>query len=351
MKIGLVIISATLLPLFVACGKIEPFEQRLPNKGEDTGSNSDVVVIDTSMTKESDVYIHNPEASTVNGDSDLRIRCKAGGGFAHDPGQKIWCWSNLDIPSGAPGDKDFGGGQLWVSAECSPNQITTVGNRLRFYLNPTTPEASSWCNNNYNMRAEIRTSPGRIQHPVGTEEWFGWSYTFGNGYKVDRENDWLFFQAHSGNSGETPMIALKLVKQNGGGSGNAGEIHIKNNTVGSSGAIYPTGVKPLAGQTVDIVMHIVWGDGDTGHLQVWLNGNKVHDKRERTVRASYPYGGNAKFGIYKSGWRNGASVQKSLDQGIDHLETFMGSLRMITRGTRDLGYGNNSYSEVEPIGD
>jgi hypothetical protein len=83
-------------------------------------------------------------------------------------------------------------------------------------------------------------------------------------------------------------------------------------------------------------------------LQVWINDKKVYDKQVATIYSDYPWGGNAKWGIYKWPWRNAERVQQSLDQGITHLETFMGPLRMITRKPGDVDYLKDSYSEVRP---
>ena len=67
-----------------------------------------------------------------------------------------------------------------------------------------------------------------------------------------------------------------------------------------------------------------------------------------TIYSEQPWGGNAKWGIYHHNWRDGADMQKSLDQGISHLETFMGPLRVITRYPGDADYGKNSYELVKP---
>ena len=108
------------------------------------------------------------------------------------------------------------------------------------------------------------------------------------------------------------------------------------------------GVVPTAGITLDIVVHVVHNLGSNGLLQIWINDNKVYDKQVGTVHEWAPWGGNAKFGIYKWPWREETGVQKSLQQGITHLETYMGTLRMITRRPGDPDYGKNSYTEVAP---
>lgn len=198
------------------------------------------------------------------------------------------------------------------------------------------------------MRAEISTLPWKVNHPPkGTEEWMGWSYTFGNNYKIDEKVQWLFFQAHEGTNGQNPLLAFWVISDGGAGSKVPGEIHVVNSTE-SKNKYYPTGIIPRAGQTVNIVVHVVWGDNNDGLLQVWMNGNKVHDKKERTIRASNPVGGNPKWGIYKWPWRDKSYVDQSAAQGIHTLETYMGTLRMITRRPGDADYGKDAYSAVAP---
>ncbi len=272
--------------------------------------------------------------------------CSTTGGKADDSGFKSWCWQDVNLPSGVPGDDNFSNTELVISSECNPGQVTNDGNRLRFSLNPTSPEPQSWCSNSFNMRAEIRTAPWRVNHPIGTEEWFGWSYTFGDNYKIDKINPWLFFQIHEGTTGKTPMIALWCTSENGAGGVSAGEIIVSNTT---GGQVYSTtGVRPQAGQTIDVVIRVIYGDETNGLLQIWIDGNKVHDVTRRTVHSFNPVGGNAKFGIYKWPWRQASGVQSSAQQGINSLETFMGPLRIITRKPGDPDYKKDSYQEVAP---
>ena len=126
----------------------------------------------------------------------------------------------------------------------------------------------------------------------------------------------------------------------------AGEIYVVNK--GNYPDNHPTGITPKAGDKLDIVVHAVWGDSSNGLLQVWINDRRVYDKQVATIYSDHPWGGNAKWGIYKWPWANENRVQQSLDQGITHLETFMGPLRMITRKPGDPDYLKDSYSEVKP---
>lgn len=282
----------------------------------------------------------------ITPEENNNTNCVTNGGKAGDTGLKTWCWENVTLPqySGSKG-VTFSNGELVIDSECDEQQITKAGNQLKFHLNPTTPEVGNWCSRDYNMRAEIRTAPWNIRHPKGTEEWFGWSYTFGNDYVVDQNNQWLFWQVHHGVVGDSPQTELMIIKDGQFNGHNAGELYVVNNV--TDGEKYnPTGIKPTAGQKLDIVVHVVWDDASNGMLQVWINGQSVYDKQVATVYSSSPWGGNAKWGIYKWPWAEESGVQASEEQGIMHLETFMGNLRIITRRPGDPDYGKDSYSDV-----
>ncbi len=274
--------------------------------------------------------------------------CVTNGGFANTTGLKTWCWGDINVPSGASTGRDaFSGGQLALSVECSANQVVTEGDRLKFVLNPTTPEAASWCNNNFNMRSEIRTMPWNVDHATGTEEWFGFSYEWGSSYVADPTANTLFFQTHEGTAGENPLISLQT---NGIATSKyrTGEIVIVNAANKSSLEVFNSNIIPQAGEKVDIVIHIVWGDNNTGLLQVWLNGSQVVNQQMRTVYTSTNVGGNAKFGLYKHVWRNEAGIQNSAANGVYGIETYLGALRVITRNSNDPEYKKDAYEQVRP---
>ena len=306
--------------------------------GDEDNENNDIK--DESETEE------NRGTDTTTGENENEL-CVTSGGFANDIGLKTWCWGDVPVSAGGPENYSFSDGQLSVGVECNLNQVSNLGQQLRFNLDLNKPVAE-WCRNDFNLRAEVSTSPWLVNHPVGTEEWFGWSYTFGDNYKIDLNNSWAFFQVHEGTTGETPLISLWSVRENGPGSGKAGELHVVNAS-GDKSIYAPTGIMSEAGKTVKIVVHVIWGLEEEGLYEVWMDDIKVYEKVGGTVRASNPVGGNAKFGIYKWGWRDQASVDSSIQQGIDHLETFMGPLRIITRKTDDPEYGKNSYDQVVPF--
>ena len=195
------------------------------------------------------------------------------------------------------------------------------------------------------MRAEIRTAPWPIKHALGTEEWFGWSYTFGEDYIIDANSEWLFHQVHNGVGGQTPLYEL-MVAREGLYDATAGEIIVKNNANTNDRVL--TGVIPAAGQTINVVVHVIWDNGSKGLLQVWIDDVMVYDKQIATVRSGWEYGGNAKWGIYKWPWADEAGVNASAIAGVTHLTTSIGTLRIITRRPGDEDYLKDSYSLVAP---
>ncbi|QCX01656.1 hypothetical protein FGM00_16625 [Aggregatimonas sangjinii] len=293
--------------------------------------------------KKSQVGEEKPPVAEVG-----NIDCGSGGGKADEAKAKIWCWDTITIPeyTEAKGVL-FSNDELKTNSECYEKQVSIAGDRLKFTVNPTTPTPESWCGRSYNMRAEVSTAPFRIQHPQGTEEWFGWTYEFGPAYIADARTPWIMFQCHNGLVGEKPLISLWVTS--GDGQFNTGEITLVNAAnSSSSNQYYPTGVYPIAGQKLKIVAHVVWGDDTNGLVQIWIDDVKVHDVQSRTIQASAPYGGNAKWGIYKWKWANESSVVDSQEQGISVLETYMGTLRIVTRKPSDSQYGANAYTLVEP---
>lgn len=273
--------------------------------------------------------------------------CHTDGGTADATGLKVWCWQDIDLPDYQDRtSRSFSDGELHIDSECYEKQVSRVGNQLQFRIDPMEPKVSDWCPRDFNMRAEIRTSPWNIRHALGTEEWFGWSYTFGTDYVVDRNNQWLFFQVHPGIMGESPQVEFTIVKEGQVAGHKAGEIFIVN--AANRKEYWPTGIVPGAGETLDLVVHVVWGDASQGLLQVWIDGKRIYDKQVPTVYQRYPWGGNAKWGIYKWPWTQEAGVRKSKQQGITRLETFMGPLRIITRNPDDQEYLEDAYTRVVP---
>ena len=286
-------------------------------------------------------------STTVEAMAADSLGCEGRGGIATDSGLKVWCWGNLTIPeySGKKG-VTFSEGQLKVDSECDESQVTIIDGRLTFSLDVTSVPTGNWCSDKFNMRAEIRTVPWNVRHEIGTEEWFGWNYTFGDNYKFDHENPWLFFQVHPGIVGLSPQTELLIISDNQFEGHSAGEIFVANHA--NNNEYKSTGIAPIAGGTINVVIHAIWGDAVSGLLQVWINGVSVYNQQVATVYTDYPWGGNAKWGIYKWRWRNESGVQKSIKQGITKLRTSMGPLRILTRSPDHPRYGKKAYSSVEP---
>ena len=287
-----------------------------------------------------------PPIGSDNADEN-EISCNTSGGFANETGLKSWCWQDAVIPNYT--EKKgvaFSNGYLHVDSECYEKQVTIENDRIKFSINPSYPVPDSWCARDYNMRAEIRTAPWDVRHELGTEEWFGWTYSFGDNYVIDHNSQWKFFQVHNGVTGQSPQIGLEIINANQFKEHEAGEIYVT--VAGDKNNYTPTGVTPLAGQTLEIVVHVIYGDAQNGLLKVWINNSLVFNQNVSTVLNIYPWGGNAKWGIYKWPWASKEGVEKSIEQGIDYLNTYMGNLRIITRIPSDTNYGKNSYSLVAP---
>ena len=355
MKFRMVPISVICYILFVCCEVsevVDPIaeetsfqqEQVDPDASEEAGAPS---TEEESEEESEEETAEAPPEETEAPAPPETAQCITDGGRAGDTGLKVWCWEDIDIPeySDSKGVA-LSDGQLKIDSECSEEQVSKAGDKIKFHVNPLVPEVGSWCSRQFNMRAEVRTAPWNVQHSLGTEEWFGWTYTFGNNYKVDQENQWLFFQVHPGISGLSPQIELSVINQHQFSGHEAGEIYVMNK--GNYPDNHPTGIRPQAGQTLNIVVHVIWGNASNGLLQVWIDGNKVYDKQVATVYADYPWGGNAKWGIYKWPWINSARIDQSLSQGINDLETYMGTLRILTRKPGDPMYMQDAYSQVSP---
>ncbi|CAM4124927.1 heparin lyase I family protein [Zobellia nedashkovskayae] len=276
-------------------------------------------------------------------------KCSTKNGGAGEIGLKVFCWSDISLEeSNDKTKRSIDSLHLKIDTECNPDQVKIDKGKLSFHVELESTISNKNCERQYNMRAEVRTAPWNVNHVSGTEEWFGWNYTFNDDYKIDKQNPWLFFQVHEGTLGDTPLIALWCMNQDGPGSGRAGEIHVVNNAHTSKSYYNPSGFVPKAGETLDIVVHVVWGDYSNGLLQVWINGEMVHNKNQRTVRASNPVGGNAKWGIYKWKWANKEGVERSKEQDIFSVSTSMGPLRIITRKPDTENYLKSSYLDVAP---
>ena len=300
------------------------------------------------------------DANNNTPETNNNTNCVTNGGRAGDTGLKTWCWGDVALPTGYDDDYEaFSNNQLGVNSHCNTGMVTQAGDRLYFKVNPTTPAAQGWCGYSYNYRAEIRESPRDVNHPIGTESWYGWNYTFGNDYIIDN-NEWLFWQVHDADGlHSNPLISLWLLRANQNGTtAKRGEITIVNTAQDSNNHLYvPTGIVPVAGDSFDIVVHVIWGTEANGLYEVWISPVgaqtpvQVYSQQIRTVptEAGAGFGGYAKWGIYKWRWKDEiANINISNALGITELNTSMGPLRIITRSLDDPNYLKDSYSEVAP---
>ncbi|CAM4170653.1 heparin lyase I family protein [Zobellia roscoffensis] len=299
--------------------------------------------------KKSETVTDSDEVSSVEFPDQLsldkvnNLPCSTGSTSASEAGAKVWCWGDVSIPSNGFFD-DY---KLYVSSHCSSNMVKSAGGRVHFKVNPISPIAPKECNSDYNYRAEIREHPSDVDYPIGTEQWWGFDYEFGKDYVAD-ELPWILWQTHGSFSNPSyPMTNIQLGPTNfNGGINPVGELFVVNNAIKKNGKYTPVGVVPKAGQTLKIVIHLVWGDESNGLYEVWIDGKKIYRKQERTVYVERPYGGYWKIGIYKWRWQDEENVAVSRQRGITQINTSIGTLRTIMRRPGDPEYGDDSYALV-----
>ncbi|MEL6863201.1 MAG: heparin lyase I family protein [Bacteroidota bacterium] len=267
--------------------------------------------------------------------------------IARDSSQvRTWRWEEIELPEYTwPGGTAFGNG-LFVDVAFDPEGVAIEGNLIRFKLSPESPLPPANGGSSHNYRSEIHTMPWEIRHPLGTEQWIGWRYYFGDNYEVDTSSPITIFQNHPGVRGLSPQIELEIAAYNDPAPAKGGEIQIINE---ANGDRIVTPVLPLRQQTLDVVVHVIYGDDSNGLLQVWLNGELHYSKAAPTVYKAQAWGGNNKWGIYHHTFNNDPdAVQSSLDLGAGNMELWMGPLRMLTRSPKDEEYRYSAYHFVKP---
>ena len=262
---------------------------------------------------------------------------------------RAWEWDQITIPPILPPSQvNFNG--LHSAVQSDPNGISIVGDRMRFYVDPINPLPTPAMEEDFNMRSEFNISPWHVNYPLGTEQWMGWRVTFGDNYVIDPTSNWLMFQVHPGEQNGvgtlSPQISFHVQHEADVHTPAAGEITVSVNPQSAATRHSRTFVRPQAGESIDIVVHVIWGDNSNGVLQVWFNGNLVRDEQRTNVYDHSPWGGNAKWGIYKSGWRKQSNVQASITAGATHIELYMGTLKVLTRRPSDPNHGKDAYDQV-----
>ncbi len=259
---------------------------------------------------------------------------------------RAWHWENISIPDYQwPDGTAFGNG-LFVDVAYDPQGVTIVDDQLRFQIDPEFPKVPSNAGSPYHYRSEIRTAPWPIEHPPGTEQWLGWRYYFGKKYIPDTTSPITIFQNHPGVRGLSPQFELEIAAKDNPAPAQGGEIQMVN-AANNDRIVLP--VKPLAGEVLDVVIHVIYGLGREGLLQLWLNGELYYDRYVSTIYQDYPWGGNNKWGIYHHTFNDSPEdVQSSLEMGAGQFDLYMGSLRMLTRSPSNPEYAYNAYYLVKP---
>lgn len=258
----------------------------------------------------------------------------------------IWNWHEISIPEYSwPNGVGFGDG-LFVDVAFDTTGVKIQDNQIKFRLNPNAMEPPSGAHSPFNYRSEIHTMPWNIEHPVGTEQWIGWRFTFGQDYVIDHTSPITIFQNHPGVRGMDPQFELEIAALDNPRPAKGGEIQVVN-TAALQRNVYP--VIPKAGETLDLVIHVIYGDDSEGMLQVWMNGMLYYDEQIATVYSQYPWGGNNKWGVYHHTFNNSQTdVESSLAIGAGIMDLYMGPLKMITRVPDHPEYGVDAYDLVRP---
>jgi hypothetical protein len=247
--------------------------------------------------------------------------------------------------------------------------------RVRFYVKPTAP--SSFLVNTlypYHHRAEITRYPWTLNHPCGTEEWIGFSYIFptaAEGFTQNR-SPVSIYQNHSGRllgrTVDPPALQLEIAYP--GQLKNyadpyyqtplGGEIMIINNVRGIR--YVAPGVRVVAGARLDIVMQIVYGLGDEGLFNVWINGKLMPFLGNSKVAAGnvgstvwppllsglLPVGGNSKLGLYHHQLRFEEYVTLNAKYGHTNMQMWMTDWNDVFRQPGDWDYkSTNAFSAVD----
>ncbi len=282
--------------------------------------------------------------------------------------------SELNIPSdGLPDARRFyKDGILRASTAYNPQGITTVRRNsqtlIRYYVNPT--DARDYLSSSpykYHHRAEFSRYPWRINHPLHTEEWIGFSYIFptaeeGFTYPATPVN---IYQNHAGSveGQESNPPALKLEIAYAGQLKSSdpsrqtplgGEIMICNKILDYR--YVAQGVRVTPGSRLDIVIQIVYGLESKGLFNVWINGKLQTfpgtttlpaGNRGTTVWPDNPVGGNSKLGLYHHLLRYDNQVEANAEAGHRKMEMFMTDWNDVIRTPADWDYmDDNAFKAV-----
>lgn len=278
--------------------------------------------------------------------------------------------SDLAIPSGGLSDgTKFYKNKLRANVAYYPYSVMKENkdgiDRVRFYIKPTEPEKYLvGTPYPYHFRAEFSRYPWRINHPLGTEEWVGFSYIFPTKEESFRQSQTpvSIYQNHDGVSGNSPAFQIEIAYPGQLASSSkpyyntplGGELMIINQVRGIRWVV--PNVRVVAGARLDIIIQVVYGLGNDGLLNIWINGKLQTWPGNATVPAGnvgstvWPnsrVGGNSKFGLYHHMLRTKEGVDKNYSKGHSHMRMWMTDWNDVFRKPGDWDYKNqNAYSAV-----
>ncbi len=250
-------------------------------------------------------------------------------------------WKDITQPvSSYPSMVNFDDNKLRTSIEYDDNSITISGDLLQVKVSAfdamPTGQASE-----YHFRSEFHRTPWQNQPPVTTEEWANFNYIFSNDYVANTLHSVAIHQCYNGADGVQPLWQIDLARADVHGGGNAGGNIEFWNECSQSGIV--TSIIPTARQRVEFIVHVVYGEGAAGLIQVWVDGTLIYNETENTVLAPDIFGGNMKWGVYHYNWnQNSQNVVDSIGIGAGELKFKMEKIRYLTRTS-----GNPKYKDQD----
>jgi hypothetical protein len=244
-------------------------------------------------------------------------------------------------------------GSLATHGISDTQQRHTGKSSIHLDLYPYTPTLPSGADGVSNFRAEVALYPFHYLYPLKSELWLGWSYYSPTGM-VDPVNEGAIHQLHASNS--SPVIELWNYYP---WWGNNLTVSIRTGAVSSPTTNYVfTTFALVANKWMDFVEHVIWDTDTTGRYELWATVDGVTSKiADYTGANTYsdpgdgnsPYGGTPKLGFYHYGWHSSSNTpaDNSIAAGCTHLETYIGSVKMIYRPVGNY-IGSAGYDLVKP---
>lgn len=218
---------------------------------------------------------------------------------------------------------------------------------MEHYVNPTAqsgylPTPTGFANH---FRSEVSGWPWNIKYALGTEYWKGISYYMPNDVSMWTNAAIVVMQFKDGSvAGDpSPAISLELAYPGQLNSSSiyrktplGGEVQIINHCRGWRWTPANSAVRLAPGMRLDIIVHVVFGEGENGLFEIWLNGTKypfpgytsggtTYDPGDvgTTVIGNYPgfglRGANSKHGIYALQYKTPTLV--SANAAVGHTYT------------------------------